>query len=1364
MDDVADDLAFHEAGLQEVQDTGKKASWRALFNFTTKAHLFPVIAAIALSVISGIVVPALAVFLGKLFDLFTKYGGGSISGHELVHKISRYGLYLVGLGVGVIVLNASYFGFWLLYGELQAKSVRDKLFDGLLEKDLEWFDMRKSGVNTLLSRLQTQTRELQLATSQPLGFTVQYTVTTVAAFGLALYYSWDLTLITLSTVPFAAVILGKLSAGMQPTVNGHLQELTRASKLANSSISSIETVKCYNGQDWEAWQYASAVKNAAIFYLRQARSNALQIGFVRFVTLSMFVQGFWYGTHLVNTGKKTPGAVLTAFWACLMATQTVEQILPQIIVLEKGRAAGATLRATLMRMETGRQVVEMLGRKSPEYCEGDIQIHDLSFRYPARPDHLALDCSSFFFSARETTFIVGRSGSGKSTIGNLLLRFYKPRSGDILVDGNPIQTLDMNWLRNNITLVQQQSVLFNETLFKNIAFGRRDHDRVSREEVKSSMQTAYLQHTVKELPHGLDTVVGFGGSALSGGQKQRVAIARARLRDTPILVIDEGTSALDHISRTIVTDAIRQWRRGKTTIIITHDMSQVKDDDYVYVMDNGRIVQEGFRRALEGVETSAFERLLQPELRFSTYGSMGNGAPRSPSNPFDGSARSPPSPVSPVDEADPMDIRFHPRRLSIPSVFGPGPKDSRQGKALQGPVSPLSPMAFPMHRMSALPTRRKASVFQPLHPHTSPTMPEGKRLSTNFELSGVSTGARRKSDSQGLLTRGSVASSISIASCELTNSSAQEKPQQVMSLKRILYTVWPNLTWRKRMILLCGFACAAVHAAATPMFSWVFAKLLGTFFLPQNERATKALKWSLSVLGVAAVDSTASYFLHYLLEYCGQAWIDTLRVQAMKRVLDQPREWFDLDKNKLTELIECLDRNAEEMRNLLGRFAAFVFVAILMLTMAIIWSLVLCWKLTLVGLACAPAMYAVSQAFETVSGKWEGKSNGAGMVANSIFTETFGNIRTVRALTLERHFHEKYAKATDKCLKVGIKRSVLSGLFFGISDSGIIFITALIFYYGAVVASSGGYSVQDILTVFTMLLFSIANANNLVAFIPQIGSAQDTATRLLRLANLPFHQSHEHAGNVRLPKLGPIEFSGVCFSYPSRPDTSVLKSLKLTVDPHSSTSLVGSSGCGKSTIASLLLGLYPPSSGTIKIASFPINALHLPTLRNLIAVVPQSPTLFAATVAQNIAYGLPERSPMATFRLIQAAAVSAGIDEFIMSLPQGYNTLIGDGGSGLSGGQAQRLAIARAVVRRPELLIMDEATSALDGESARGIYTLVQKLEKVNIGCLVVTHATEMMRTCVECVVLEGGSVVESGRFTDLIGRRHGSLRRLIGG
>ena len=221
-------------------------------------------------------------------------------------------------------------------------------------------------------------RELQIATSQPLGFAVQYAVTTLAALGLAFYYSWSLALVTLATVPISAIVLAWISAQMQPSIEAQVDELSKASKMASNAISTIDTVKYFNGQDFEKWQYAKAVKKAARFYLVQAHTNALQIAFVRLVTLGMFVQGFWYGSHLVNTGQKSAGQVLTAFWACLMATQSVEQTLPQVIVLEKGRAAGATLKAIMIQMESGRKVTRMQGGTAPSHCDGDIEVRNVS--------------------------------------------------------------------------------------------------------------------------------------------------------------------------------------------------------------------------------------------------------------------------------------------------------------------------------------------------------------------------------------------------------------------------------------------------------------------------------------------------------------------------------------------------------------------------------------------------------------------------------------------------------------------------------------------------------------------------------------------------------------------------------------------------------------------------------------------------------------------------------------------------------------------------------------------------------------------------------------------------------------------------
>jgi ATP-binding cassette subfamily B (MDR/TAP) protein 1 len=293
----------------------------------------------------------------------------------------------------------------------------------------------------------------------------------------------------------------------------------------------------------------------------------------------------------------------------------------------------------------------------------------------------------------------------------------------------------------------------------------------------------------------------------------------------------------------------------------------------------------------------------------------------------------------------------------------------------------------------------------------------------------------------------------------------------------------------------------------------------------------------------------------------------------------------------------------------------------------------------------------------------------------------------------------------------------------------------------------------------------------LTLLVPQINSSRDTATRLLRLSSLPYHKSHESTGHLRISHVARIDFRDLSFTYPSRPDTTILQNLHLTIPPNTCTAIVGSSGSGKSTVASLILGLYPPSTpdmltpSTLLIEGRDIRALHIPTLRSLVAVVAQQPTLFATSIAANITYGLPEGSPLNALSNIQAAAQAAGIDEFIESLPKGYQTRVGDGGFGLSGGQAQRLAIARALVRKPEVLILDEATSALDAESAEvvreSVRSLVTSIRGMTV--IIITHSQEMMEMAEHIIVLKKGRVAEQGPFAELL-KRGGEFRKLVSG
>ncbi|THC95159.1 hypothetical protein EYZ11_005362 [Aspergillus tanneri] len=870
----------------------------------------------------------------------------------------------------------------------------------------------------------------------------------------------------------------------------------------------------------------------------------------------MFVQGFCYGSSLAISKGLSAGDVLRTFWACLAAAQSIELSLPQVIVLEKGKVAAVALKKVLETKVEDTE--EMKGTLYPHYCEGDIEVNNLSFFYPLRPDRPSLESASLFFPAGNTTFVIGQSGSGKSTLGQLLARFYLPTSGDIFVGGVPIRALDINWIRNNVTLVEQRSVLFNESIFMNIALGRRDYNQIKKADIQECIDLSALQNVTDNMTNGINTCVGYGGNLLSGGERQRVAIARARLRDTPVLILDEPTSALDSTNCVEVIRSIRKWREGKTTIIITHDLTQILDQDFVYILEQGSVAQAGYRYELRKIPGN--ERL-----------------------------------------------------------FPPNNQDSTLVKASRPQVNKIS---------------GKAPII----------------CSDNSPLSTID-------DQNG--------ADISIA------------------------------------------------------------------------------------LG----DGIVSYSMCYLLELCGQVWVDGLRKRAFQLVLDQPKTWFEEEWHSPAHITSCIVHDGEEMRNIVSRFAGFVLVAIAISLIATTWSMAVCWRLTVVALACGPIVYAITRGFEGTSGLWEKRCNEANSIASEALFETFSEIRTVRSLTLESFFHKKYLFAASKCVTVGLRKAVYTGFVFGLVETTIIFVSALIFYYGAVLVASAGVTVSSILTVFSMLLFSIGYASTVLSWIPQISTSKEVGGRLLRFANLPEGESHEHRD----------------FRYPSRPEACALRRVTITIPDGSCTAIVGCSGSGKSTLASLLLSLYETplsrdGTPTISLGGVDIRHLHTPTLRSLVAIVSQQPTLFSGTIEANIRYGLERESPRGALRNVRAAAEAAGIDDFVTSLSKGYFTVIGDGGIGLSGGQAQRLVIARALIRQPQMLILDEATSSLDPTSAKVIRQTVQKLVSAQLGLtvIIITHAREMMEIADNIVVLDQGRVIDEGPYDRLAARPGGHLKALI--
>ncbi|KAK5273247.1 ATP-dependent permease [Exophiala xenobiotica] len=1242
----------------------------------------------------------MAIFFGKFFNAFSSYVSGDIDESTFVDRTSGSIYALLGIGASTLLLKGGVFIFWLNFGELQAQCIRKVLFESLLSRDIEWFDAQTTGMAALLARMHTQIQEVQLATSQPLGLSILAFVQALAALVLAFRTNWKLTLVVLSVVPVIIVGISFISRHGHRYISGHNEKLNQAMKLANNFITNIVLVKCFNTQDQEARKYAIAIEEAAQLSLKSSIFKALQSGFVRFASTVIFVQGFWYGGTQVHAGKTDPGDVVTTFWACLIAAKSFEDILPQSFLLVGGQTATRSLLAVLKHINKAKTQTLKVDGLSPQFCEGEIEMQG------------------------------------------------------------------------------QTCTLFNETIFTNIALGSQDPGRITHRQIEPCLKLAALEQLVVQLPHGLYTRVGVNGSALSGGQTQRVALARARLRDAPILVLDEATSALDAQNRSTVMEAVRTWRRNKTTIIITHDLTQTHDEDMVYMMDAGRIIRRGRFSTIKHTPNNtrsispcdnARVQACEPQ-RFTDGVIQGDsdcgGLASSSSLPKLDSKGVEVIPSSKLDLMLPPalqpDISSIGSRLMKGLSLGTGAalqNLKRQSLSRARAMYSLKPSQPDVDHLQTYPrefhnVRDQTRILPAIDPAISLDKKPLPVPPLMVELQDRTLGSRPSDNNEAL--------------------KSDERSAQP-SVPRILATLWPVLNTTERAKLAFGFLAALIHAGSPPAFSYALVQLFGTFSLDSGYHK-QAVTYSLTVLGVAVADGLACFLMQYLLESVSQVWVNTLRTDAAKRILQQPKGWFDRERNRPSVLISSLDRNAEEMRILLDHFAAQVLVVVAMMTVGIVWSFATCWKMTLVSLAAAPFLFAVTKTFDVVSSRWTSRTNSARAEISGVFVETFSDIRTIRALTLESYFHGKYSRAVKAAFSIGTRRAIYSGVCFGLSESAIMLFTPMIFWYGRHLARGRECSVKDILTVFALLLFCTASASAIVAYIPQVSSATDNATRLLELARMSVI-SHEYGGKVKLDRddpntlSGPIHFINQTFFYPTRSETAALRQLNLTIPSGKCTAIVGSSGSGKSTITSLILGLYPPATDELSIplsndldgppsltlSGRDIRILDITTLRSLIAIVPQTPVLFSATVRENITYGLQTGTSLVSATCIESAARAAGIHEFIQSLPQGYATIIGDGGLGVSGGQGQRIVVARALIRDPKILILDEATSALDHESAGVIRDSIINLIRTKEGkmtVVVVTHAKEMMSFADHVIGLENGSVAEEGAYQELLRRR----------
>ncbi|CAG8713391.1 16784_t:CDS:2, partial [Acaulospora colombiana] len=461
----------------------------------------------------------------------------------------------------------------------------------------------------LMTNVNKDSEDVHNAISENMGYIIQYTVTALSCLVLAFSKNAILTLVILASMPLVFLVLAITSRLAGPLLSKEREIFMKAGNTLENALNAIKTIKAFNGEEKEEKKHLDNLEEANATSSGLARIYALRTGLIQFFLLSLFFQGFWYGSVLVADKQLVPGDVLSIFYASLLGVSVIKGVLPKLLAVSKAKEAMKSIN-TLLGKVALMDLEALRGFKLSE-VEGNIEFNEVSFSYPSRPDVPALNNINLLIPAGQTTVFVGQSGSGKSTIAQLVQRLYEPNNGLITLDGRELRILNISWLRQQIGVVSQEPVLFDDTVFQNVAYGRPDYWNVTLEEVISACKAACIHDFIQELPEGYNTHLGDKAKKLSGGQRQRLSIARALIKDPAILILDEASSALDMESDALVQQALHNSRVGRTTIVITHNLSHINKSDVVYVLSDGEIVECGTTTQLLENSEGQFSKLAE---------------------------------------------------------------------------------------------------------------------------------------------------------------------------------------------------------------------------------------------------------------------------------------------------------------------------------------------------------------------------------------------------------------------------------------------------------------------------------------------------------------------------------------------------------------------------------------------------------------------------------------------------------------------------------------------------------------------------------------------------------------------------------
>jgi subfamily B ATP-binding cassette protein MsbA len=562
-------------------------------------------------------------YRGRLFLSWLTTAGYAAAGAGIVYQVKPIFDTVLPTGEDVGKLSLTIFALYVLKGicsyfsttlvanagQHAVTDLRNALYEHILKQSFAF--LGRSTTGSLMSHITTDVEKIQAAVSELAGDLLKEGLTILGYLVLLFYYDWWLATLSLFGMPLVLHPLLRLGQRLRASNETSLRRWKDISEILQETISGFRVVKAFGMEGFEFARFRRAAARLLNVNMRITRTTAILPPLMEGVGGLALIGALYYGSWSISKNHLTTGSFV-AFLTALFAMYTPIKRLSRV---------NATLQAALA---AGHRVLEVLDRHDevPQRADAQplsrmsegIEYREVGFRY-ADGHGAILRNVSFVAHAGEVVAIVGTSGSGKTTLVNLLPRFYDATDGSVLIDGRDVRDVTLDSLRSQIGLVTQETVLFNDTVRANIAYGMDDVDEAR---VEAAARAAFAHDFILDLPRRYDTVIGERGSRLSGGQKQRIAIARAILKDPPILILDEATSALDAGSERLVQSALANLMRGRTTLVIAHRLATVRDADRIVVLDGGEVREVGRHDELLRQAGGLYWRLH--ELQFTPEG------------------------------------------------------------------------------------------------------------------------------------------------------------------------------------------------------------------------------------------------------------------------------------------------------------------------------------------------------------------------------------------------------------------------------------------------------------------------------------------------------------------------------------------------------------------------------------------------------------------------------------------------------------------------------------------------------------------------------------------------------------------------